>query len=271
MSYLSADIIYVNSANRNSGTASDFIYDVSQYLRVPNRYNRCTLLKFACSKSYYLITSANNSFIVNENGVLHTITIPTANYTFSSLTTTLSALFVASCSYTYAINDNSDTGRFEFTVSGNGAVQPIFDFTTSASPFEIMGFDYDTYTFVANYLESANIINFQKTEAIELCTDFVDRNVLSIIIPTNTIDFGTIDYDEKNPQFASRKLSNNNFTAGRFYLIDGNTGLPMNMNGINCRFVFVMYEENNYYAHMLEDKKLELTMQSLREEIDKIK
>jgi hypothetical protein len=267
--FLQKDVIYVSSAARSSGSSNNFRINLSQQITSGIKYDTATLLSFSCTNSYYLFSSNNNTFLVNENGTIHTITIPPGNYTFSSLKSVLNTLFVASLSYTYSIVASTVDGQYQFTVSGNGGIQPIFDFSGSNSPYEVLGFEKLSYTFAADYLESANIVNFQKTNTIELCCDFVNRGILSVIIP-NTSDFSVINYNEYNSSFASHELSKNNFMDCNFWLLDGNTGNALDLNGLNFNFTFVLYKKNDYYQHMLDDRKMELQIIELDRQLKEL-
>ena len=269
--FFNKDVIYVNSANRTSGTSSDFIFDMSNQTKIPNDYDTITLLNFTCPKSYYLINNTNNTFIVNETGVNHTITIPNGNYSFSTLSTQLSDSLnniSSGLSWTYGVSTNTSTGKFTFTVSGNSG-QPTFDFSDSEL-FSIVGFEQSAYTFSANVLTSVNIVNFQLTNSILLCCDMVRGNILSTIVP-NSQDFSYISYQEQNPNFASHPLSIQNNIQTRFYLLDGNNGSNINLNGLSFSFTIVLYKKNDYYSHMLEDRRIELSLKNIEEEINKKK
>lgn len=266
--FLEKEVVYINSADRIHGNSHNFSVDLSQQLKVPNNYDYASLLAFSCPKSYYLFNSGNNVFYVDENGAITTITIPIGNYSFSSLTNSLTVL-LAACVWDYTVENNIQTGRFEFTVTGNGGIQPIMDFSGDESPHAIMGFEKESYAFAANELESVNIVNFQTTSTIEVACDFVRNSILSVIIPNNT-DFSTINYNEYNVSYASQPLSRSNFASASFSLIDGRTGTLLDLNGLNCNFTIVFYKKNNYYQSMLIDRKNELEIQQLQDEYNQI-
>ena len=262
--FLEKDLVYVNSANRLQGDSHNFTINLSNQIRVPNNYDSASVLALSCPKSYYLFSSSNNTFVVNENGALTTITIPIGNYSFSSLTNALVTL-LAACAWDYAVDNVTRTGHFLFTVSGNGGLQPSFNFSSNTIG-AIVGFDEASYAFTANTLESVNIVNLQTTSTIELSCDFVRNSVLSVIIPNNT-DFSIINYNEYNVQYASQPLTKTNFSSASFVLLDGRTGSPLDLNGLDFNFTMVLYKKNNFYQHMLNDKAQELELEALREEV----
>lgn len=265
--FLEKDIVYVSSSQRLSGTSDNFTIDLSDQIRVPNNYDSATLLSASIPLSYYLFTEANNEFEITESKTTSSIVIAPGNYSITQLVTLLRSAFAASCLYTYTINFNTNTGKLTFAVTGNSGVQPIFDFSLSNSPYTVLGFTQENYEFVANSLTSPNIVNVQPTNTIELMTDIVDKSVLSVIIP-NTGNFSVINYNEQNPAFAAHPLARTNVQSAHFYLINGNTGQPLNLNGLNFNFVFVIYKKNNYYKTMLIEKHLEMLERNITDELD---
>jgi hypothetical protein len=262
--FLEKDIVYVSSSNRISGISNDFTIDLSSQIRVPNNYDSATLLSASIPLSYYLFTEANNQFDVIESKSQTTITIPLGNYSITQLVVLLRTAF-AECAFTYTINFSVNTGKITFSVSGNDE-QPILDFTDN-SPYSILGFTKAAYEFVSNTLTSPNVVNVQPTSTIELMTDMVERSVLSVIIP-NASNFSVINYNEQNPAFASHSLARTNFQSAHFYLINGNTGEPLNLNGLDFNFVFAIYKKNSYYKTMLIDKQLEMLERNITDELD---
>jgi hypothetical protein len=259
--FLDKEVVYVSSASRSSGTSNDFQIDLSQQLKLPNSFDSATLLNFSCPKSYYLINTTNNIFNVIEDSSTTIITIPVGNYTLNTIVAQLKTL-LEGCNWTYTVTSSQSTGKLTFSVSGNTG-QPSFDFTSDNSPYAILGFEQAIYLFDTNQLTSATIINLQLTSTIELLTDLVEKSVLSVIIPNNS-DFSVINYNEYNPTFSSKPLvGGNNVSNARFYLIDGNTGQPLDLNGLNFNFTFCLYKKNNYFSSMIRDKQLELYLKSL--------
>jgi hypothetical protein len=261
--FLSKDLIYVNSGLRKQGNSHDFIIDLSQQIRPNNDYDSICLLNFTCPKSYYLIDELNNRFTVLEGLNSTLITIPSGNYDFLTLRATMQTLLQV-CNFTYAVSANQVSGKYEFSVSNNTS-QPYFIFT-SDSPHKVIGFEIDTYQFSANALTAPNIVNFQRTNTIELCSDIVKKSIFASIIQ-NSPDFSNITYTEFNASLSSQSLIKNNVNAVRFYLLDGNTGKPLLLNGLNFSFTFCIYKKNNYYEHMLQDAKTQATIDAIETEI----
>lgn len=260
--FLDKDIIYVSSKKRISGTSEDFIFDFSRQV-TGNNYDTITLLNFSCPKSYYLFNNTNNKFKLDENGAISDITITPGNYNSSTMITELKTVLNGHA-YTYNVTLNQKTGKLSFSVTGNGGIQPILDFSNSLGCEEILGFDNDQYQFAANILISPNTINLQLTQSISLMSNLVANNVLANIVP-NSADYGYILYNEYNPVFSSHRLasSGNNINNSRFWLIDSNTSNKIELNGQEFNFSFAIYKSNEYYKKTLESKKIESLIEEL--------
>ena len=48
-----------------------------------------------------------------------------------------------------------------------------------------------------------------------------------------------------------------------FWLLDGQSGLPLNLNGIDVQFTFVCYKRNNYFNLRILDDQLKLIEENL--------
>jgi hypothetical protein len=268
--FLEKDIVYVSSASPKvvSGTTNDFIIDLTDQIKFPNNYDTACLLKASIPKSYYLFNSTNNVFTVTESKTTTTITIPVGNYGISSLVTTLKSLLTA-CTWSYSTSTYStSTGKITFSVTGNGGVQPIFDFSGSTSPYLILGFEQSPYTFSGSSLTSPNVVNLQLTNTILLMADIVDRSGLFNVIVPNNSDFTTINYIEQNPTFTSRNLIKLNVQNVHFKLLDGNTGNALDLNGLDINFVFAIYKSNNYFKTQLIETHLRLLESSLLDSLE---
>lgn len=253
-SFFKKDIIYINSKFRTGGTSSDFTIDLSKQIRnVSNDYNSISLLNFSCPKSYYLFNNNNNTFTLTESKSV-TVTIPIGNYKTSQLLSQLRTSIAAVATWTYTITYNSQLAKFTFVVSGNGGVQPSFDFSANNGCNDILGFNASINVFTADTITSSNMVNLQFTSTIQLMSDIVRGNVLSVIIP-NVQDFSNIQYNENNPDFSAHLLNIKTPTSAKFWLLDSD-GDPLDINGLDFSFTFAMFKSNDYYEKILNDKKI---------------
>ena len=87
-------VFYIDSANRTSGTDSNFEISLS----LPkNNYNKVALLQLSCPKSFYNFSTGKNTFTLRELSVNYTVTIPVGNYTKTTLLSSLSSLSTCVC------------------------------------------------------------------------------------------------------------------------------------------------------------------------------
>lgn len=197
-------IYYINSTNRRSGTDSDFTY---QIIMPPEaKYDRVCILQACIPKSYYLIQS-NETFQLTENLTTVLISIPNGNYTRKSFATTVQGLLNANSpnGYTYAITYPSsssvgDTGKYTFTVTNNGGIQPILTFLTTNDVNVHLGFNTGANPFVGNTLVSTNVINLQKETTLFIHSDIVNNgqdNILQEVFGTTEQDYGTIIFQQQ--------------------------------------------------------------------------
>ncbi len=252
---LNKKIFYINSESRDEGTDSDFLFSLPVF---GDDYTHCSLLQCSIPKSYYLIQDNFNTFTLDENGTEFTITIPKGNYSRTSFQTQIQTQLNAVGAYTYTVSvpdttaGNPETGKFTFTVSGNGGIQPIFTFTSFL--YEPMGFEAkSSNAFVGDSLESVNVINLQKENTLfihsDLCTNG-DDNVLQEIYTNNTSDYGNIIFLNSNVQESSKRITTID-NVYRFYLTDEN-GQAIDLNGRNWVMSLMLYKPNNKMEEMVK-------------------
>lgn len=252
-SFTDSEIFYVNSLDRTSGTTSDFTYTFSglQF----DRYDRVVLLSGLIPKSYYIIRSENRTFVLSENDVEVTVTMPVGNYTRTSFRQVLQTQINAVASYTYAITNETiatsqDTGKYTYTVSGNSGVQPKFIFSDVNTLYEQMGFDSgSTNTFSADTLTSSDVINLAQESTIFLKSDIIvpsgaQNNILHAFYTTSQASYGVIGVENSIPEWTSRHLSSKTSDTFRFYLVNENNQ-QIDLNGQNFVFTLLFYKENN--------------------------
>lgn len=265
MSYITdSRFYYVNSRLRRSGTDCNFSYK----LDVPpnSGYTHIAVLNAVIPKSYYLVQEGYNTFRLSENGNEITITIPVGNYSRQSFRSKLQQLLNANspnnCVYTVSIpgTGEPDTGKYTFNVSGNGGVQPIFNFDQN-NIHEQLGFDPEsTNQFIGNVMVSKNVIKFQIEDALFLRSNIVDNgvdNVLQMIPLVNNPDFSDVIFTNQDVLGYSKKLSHNTSNIYDFSLTDED-GVFMELNGQNMVFSVMLYKKSNIYDILENFIKLKL-------------
>lgn len=246
-------IYYVNSANKSNitETNSNFSYQFTN-LNLED-FDRVVVLSASIPKSFYLIQSGFNTFILQEGITQTTITIPQGNYNRNSLASTVQSLLTSNSpnKWTYTIsypniNITADTGTYTFTVSGNSS-QPSLIFTTSL--YEQLGFNINsTNPFVSNTLVSPNVTNLSIETTLFLHSNMSQNlnsdNVLQEIYSNGEASYSYINFINVCPHEYSKILNTSGSNVFNFYLTD-EFGNIINTNGININFTIMVYKTNN--------------------------
>jgi len=254
---LKKEVFYVNSNNRLSGSHSNFKFKID--LDVNAEYDSVAVLSASVPKSYYLVSSNNNSFVLKEGNDTVTIILPSGNYTRSSICSTVQNLLNNNSpnGYNYSvsfqnINTGYDDGKLTFDVTGNGSTQPQFIFTTQLH--EQLGFEPNsTNTFINNSLKSVDVINLTKETTLFIRSDIahnseqMGHNILQEIFTTGDASFSHATFINYNPRENSKPIANNQSNIYEFILTDEN-GREIDTNGININFTILVYKKNDLYS-----------------------
>ncbi len=255
--------IYVHSEFRLSGNDSNFTYDLGIDAK---DYDTAVVLQASIPKSYYLIQAGQNTFTLDEINNTAQIELPVGNYSRTNLKTVLQTLLNENSpngwvyTITFPPSTQPDTGKYTFTVTGNGGVQPRFIFTTNI--YKMLGFDINsTNEFITNSLESKYIINLQKEPILYLHSDIVDNkggvadNVLQGIYGTANPDYGNIIYQCFDLEAYSKSIKPTN--TATFYLTDSDDN-TIDLNGQNFHFTLLLYKKQPVYELVTQYLKLDL-------------
>lgn len=246
-------IFYINSRNRLSGTDSSFNYQLD--MPPDNNFDSVVVLQAGIKKSYYLIEIDENTFTLSENSMTTIITIPPGNYTRKSFQTVLQTLLNASSPnlWTYSVSfptvsSAADTGKYTFTVSGNGGIQPLFIFTSFL--YEQMGFNSNsTNPFVTDSLTCTNVINLSLEDTLFLHSDICrnhDDNILQDIYTAGNSTYSSIKFDNYCVEQYAKEISYNKSNVYNFYLTDED-GIFMDLNGQNIVITLMVYKRRSIY------------------------
>lgn len=249
-------IIYLNSSNRISGTSSNFTIDLRAQILTPNNYDTMCLVNCAIPKSFYLINSNNNTFILNENGSIKTVTLSVGNYNSNNLATQIGVQMtaVSTSGATYSVVLSLTTGKY--TITTTSALTTSISFVGSPLCY-IIGFDQSSYSFVAKTLTSVNIVNLQFTTSITIGCSLCNNNakILSQIVP-NQSDFSVITYQESACSYVSTPMINSSGGASVSFWLQDEYGKQLDLNGIDWTGVIVVYKQDTYHRTSLIDKRL---------------
>lgn len=256
---------YVDSKDRLSGTTSNFstIIDLP-----PNNFDRVCLLQASIPKSYYLYDSSNNTFILRENSVNTTITIPVGNYNRVSFAVVLKSLLDGGSILLGGVNNNvytitypsktlqTDTNKYTFTYTTNGASRTSsFLFQTN---FSGIGFGFansTTNAFVSSSLVSTNAINLSSKTRLFLKSNIcnlANNQVLQEIFSSSVQDNSIITY-QQNEIDANSKLflaqDDNLFT---FQLCDRFNNV-VDLNGLDMVISIYLYKADDTNQYIKND------------------
>jgi hypothetical protein len=249
-------IIHINSKFRTIGVDDDFYYNIE--LNKANKYTHVAVLSISIPKSYYLIPDGENTFIINDNGTLKTVTIPAGNYNVSSFLHVLSNIFQSGgqqlSHYTVTFPNSkteAQTGKMKF-MHNSAQHNSSFIFGNNHLP-EVMGFERgSTNDFIlaqgSSYLYSTNICNFQRESTLFLRSNVADNSnddILLELFASGNPDLSNINFENQGNLEEHSKLitssQNNNY---HFYLTD-EYGSRINLNGINMLITLCFYQKED--------------------------
>ena len=262
-------IINFSSLNRIDGTNSNFIS--SPFDLGVNNYDTVCLIQASIPRSFYNIPSLFNTFTINENGILKTVTIPAGNYNRINFQTVLQTQINLVTTFTYTVTYPNtviagDTFKYSFSVNTANPVSFIF----TNSLFRQIGFDRNsTNSFVAQSLTSTNCINlsyitrcFIKSDVVNT-TDSIFEEILNYgTYPTLSLAY----YQQINFDLNSKPLNRTSNNSWRFTLVDS-LDFEIDLNGIDWGFSAIFFKRNN--INELQIKELEIANEKRLFEIEK--
>jgi hypothetical protein len=259
-------VFYINSRDRVSGTDGHFTFKMN--LPPHNKYDYACVLEAQIPKSYYLVQNTYNTFVLQENGVNTTITVDVGNYSRRSFQTVLQNLLNASTTHgwVYTISypstaTTAETGKFTYTVTGNGGLQPSFIFTSNL--FEQLRFDENsTNTCVASSLTSANVIKMQVEDTLFLHFNLANNgqdDILQEIYSSSSTDFSNVTYTCRDVDAYSKNITSNNDGVYTFSLTN-ESGHFMNLNGLNMNFTLLLYQKDPVWQMVKDGIKLQVML-----------
>lgn len=264
----------VDSKTRIGGDINNF----SHILHMPNNntFNMVAVTYVRIPRTYYLIDSrrGDNYFLLDEDGSLVTVTVADGNYTREAfMLKIVAALNTASPNgYTYAIaypNSATDTQtlKFTFTVTGNGLIQPIFNFSNTYSECiaKVMGFTvniaYISYSFSGSSLTSEKPIRLVHTDFVTIKSSLSvnegnlnegSSTIVKIPVYSDTTD---IEYTMINLEDSARRLVNSQTNVHQFSLYDDDDML-LDLNGNDWHCQVMAFEYNNVSELIINDLRL---------------
>lgn len=249
MSYIhSKKIIPIDSNLRLNGTHDDFSYSIDL---LNEEYDMVCLLKCLLPKTYYLIREGQNTFTLTEGVDVITVTVPAGNYDRKSFALQVGLLLTNASlnGITYSVSipsrPNPETGKYTFTVTNNGVIQPIFTF--SRWVYEQFGFDANSSNqFVNDILVSKNVAKMQSEDCIYIRSDITKDTLLQDVYVSQSADFSSVSYLCPEVESHSRPMHVTKNGAYRFTFTD-EQGNKIDFNGQNIVMSIVVYKESTIY------------------------
>jgi hypothetical protein len=234
---------------RLSGDHNNFSYQIQ--LPPNNEFTHCCLLSAVIPKSYYLVQNNYNTFILRENSVNTTITVPIGNYSATSFRTVVQSLLNANSSqaWTYTItypniSNSANTGKYIYNCIGGN---PSFIFNDNGL-YEQFGFDANTTnTFINGSLTSKDVVKMQVEDTLYLHSDIASNgkdDILNEIFVAGSADYSSIKYQCPDVDSYSKELQTNTSNIYSF-AITNEDGVLMDLNGLNIVLTLMVYKKEN--------------------------
>lgn len=251
MSIKNSKIFYVDSANRTSGTSSDFTY----VLDIPKNetFTHACVLQASIPVSYYLVRKGLNSFTVIENGVERIVYIPEGNYDYNEFMAAFRLEINLVNPIDYDISYDKIISKFTFTYDSSSITDVKFKFNSSLA--YQFGFDVNKeYSFTGTKLVSANIPNFIPENIVNIHSDLTDSHdgILQEIYSYNTSPLSNMVYVLSTDFRAySKKLKTFHSNQFHFKLLDSDKNY-LDTNGQNIVFTVLLYSISPYENNVQE-------------------
>ena len=249
---------YINSGNRLSGTNSRFTVNIP--ILSTDDFDHVALLQATIPKSFYQVRTSLNTFTLTEGITSVTITVPRGNYSRRSLQAIVEDLLTNNSpngivyQISWPSSSETQTGKYTFTCSDVGGIQPSFTFTNGM--YKQLGFEKNTsYQFSSFQLTSENVIDLQPDALLYIHSDICSNSnsnddiLQEIYVAAGTPDYSNIHWENYDLEAYSKTLVSKNKTTYTFYITDED-GIEVNLNGVHVNLTLVFYKKNPYYDMM---------------------
>ncbi len=218
----------------------EFTYNIN-FPDDKNDFTHVVCLNVLIPKSFYLIQaeSQEREFILSENGVEVTITVPTGNYLLLAFKTTIASLLT--------------------TASPNGLIQSII--ICNAHLFEPLGFTRSSINaFTGTTLISTAVIKLQSEDRLLIKSNLVNNGRDDILVSINSItnvNFSSIAWECPSPEFWAHKLNSEKLNNISISLTDED-GEQINLNNLNLNLTLLFYRADPIYQNIRDFMKFVL-------------
>ena len=255
--------MYINSANRLTGTPSSFTY----MMQCPTHFqcDRLTLIGASLPTSFYVVATGDNTFILTEKGTSVTITVPPGNYSIAAWCALIPPLMNAASPnmWTYAMTYNlpltqNFNGLLYTTVVSDGVHNPSLTF---AAPPNYIALQFgqnlgtilggpNTVQFTNFQLTSINVCDFVAESTLLIHCSLVNNysdDVIAAIYPGPTAPNSVITFQQTEGFELGLQILTTNAFMLQFSLTDEYNQL-INLNGVNWNCTLLMYKSETFYA-----------------------
>ena len=251
-------IVVVQSENRDSGTDTDFVYN----LQLPtNDFTHVALHQFSCPRSYYDVDQYTNQFYLTEGTTTVTVSLSVGWYNVNTFATELAYEItkVSPNGWVYTVSypgfNVVNTNKYTFTVTGTGAgtTPPSLTFQTEDCWVQC-GFNassvntFSRLTANTASLVSTNCINISYINRLYLtsniCSEEQNQLLQVILIAGNYQPGSYIYYEDLLVDTNARKFTNPKDNVFRFTLFDQYGNIIL-LNGLNLVFSLLFYKKDN--------------------------
>ena len=245
--------IYINSRDRESGTDENFTYNVA--FPPGLEFTHVVPLNCLIPKAYYLIQDGplENIFILEENTVQVTISVPIGSYLMSAFKKTVSDLLTIhspnglTYTMTYPSTQNGpDTGKWTYSHNDNtGLIQSVI--ITNEHFYEPLGMPSNSRNaFTGTTMISPCVIKLQSEDRLIVHSNIADNptndDILISINSTTSINYSSIAWECPAPEFYAHRLSSKYNNTYNFSLTDEN-GELIHLNGLNMNLTLLFYKD----------------------------
>lgn len=248
-------IYHINSAERISGTPSNFDYKVEVSNGSLVEYDSVVALSVSIPKSYYAIENGKNTFtFVDEFGASHIITFPEGTYSVNNFCDKLKELLDAISNITYECSVDLNTAKITITNDYLNPFPKFFKILPGEYMYERFGFDKNstntfqqvsgTYT-----LTSTNVVDMSPENDVYIRSNIVsggintNEDILIDVQASGVAPFGRIQLYNIDLQGYTKGLNN---TANIYnFRITDEFNNELDLNGVDWTMSVLFFRKSS--------------------------
>lgn len=250
---------YIDSGTQLTSANNTFSYPLQA--SPSDNWDRVTVMQVNIPISYFMVQSGQNTFTLDENGTLATITVPAGNYNANSWSIIVAGLLNTASpnGYTYKITypisyTDNNTGMFTYIVNTTSPVSftvPTLETSTICEQVGLVSGSTNPFTASggSSTLVSTNVVKFIPEDTIFIHSNLCDAGYNDILqeiyFGQNTV-LGNQVFINPCPEMYSKKLVSKNIQLASFTITDERRR-PIYLNGLNILITLCFYKDNKFY------------------------